>query len=163
MRLKKRIPLLLILAVLAVLFVVGCGKKGDAANNPDKKDPVKSETSKNESSANADADTNTFETSASSETDGQKETDNKESAKKELTTITLNEVAHSIFYAPMYAAIENGYFADEGIALELVTGFGADKVMAAVLAEEADIGFMGPETTVYTYNEGISDCAFLLP
>lgn len=71
-----------------------------------------------------------------------------------LTKITLNEVAHSIFYAPMYAAIENGYFKQEGIDLQLVTGFGADKVMAAVLSGEADIGFMGPETTVYTYNEG---------
>ena len=57
----------------------------------------------------------------------------------------------------MYAAIENGYFAEEGIELDLVTGFGADKVMAAVLSGEAQIGFMGPETTVYTYNEGTSD------
>ena len=72
-------------------------------------------------------------------------------------TITLNEVAHSIFYAPMYVAIENGYFEQEGIDLELVTGFGADKVMAAVLSGEAQIGFMGPETTVYTYNEGAQD------
>lgn len=78
-------------------------------------------------------------------------------AKETLTKITLNEVAHSIFYAPMYAAIENGYFKEEGIDLELVTGFGADKVMAAVLSGEADIGFMGPETTVYTYNEGAAD------
>ena len=74
-----------------------------------------------------------------------------------LTKVTLNEVAHSIFYAPMYAAIENGYFEQEGIDLDLVTGFGADKVMAAVLSGEADIGFMGPETTVYTYNEGAAD------
>lgn len=74
-----------------------------------------------------------------------------------LTKVTLNEVAHSIFYAPMYAAIENGYFEQEGINLDLVTGFGADKVMAAVLSGEADIGFMGPETTVYTYNEGAAD------
>lgn len=79
------------------------------------------------------------------------------SAKQTLTTVTLNEVAHSIFYAPMYAAIENGYFKDAGIDLVLVTGFGADKVMAAVLSGEADIGFMGPETTVYTYNEGAAD------
>ena len=81
----------------------------------------------------------------------------KKDAPKQLTKVTLNEVAHSIFYAPMYAAIENGYFAEEGIELELVTGFGADKVMAAVLSGDADIGFMGPETTVYTYNEGTSD------
>lgn len=65
--------------------------------------------------------------------------------------VTLNEVAHSIFYAPMYVAIEEGYFEEEGIDLELVTGYGADKTMTAVLSGEADIGFMGPESTVYTY------------
>ena len=82
------------------------------------------------------------------------------SAKKNsqnLTKLTLNEVAHSIFYAPMYVAIEEGYFEQEGIDLTLVTGFGADKTMTAVLSGEADIGFMGPETTVYTYNEGAQD------
>ncbi|MCD8151659.1 MAG: ABC transporter substrate-binding protein [Clostridiales bacterium] len=71
--------------------------------------------------------------------------------------VTLNEVAHSIFYAPMYVAIEEGYFAEEGIELDLVCGYGADKIMAAVLAGEADIGFMGPETTVYAANEGAND------
>lgn len=65
--------------------------------------------------------------------------------------VVLNEVAHSIFYAPMYVAIEEGYFEEEGIDLELVTGYGADKTMTAVLSGEADIGFMGPESTVYTY------------
>ena len=75
----------------------------------------------------------------------------------ELTKVTLNEVAHSIFYAPMYVAIENGYFLEEGIDLELVTGFGADKTMTALLSGEADIGFMGPETTIYAYNEGAND------
>ena len=74
-----------------------------------------------------------------------------------LSKVTLNEVAHSIFYAPMYVAIEQGYFNDAGIDLDLVTGFGADKVMTAVLSGEADIGFMGPETTVYTANEGSKD------
>lgn len=76
---------------------------------------------------------------------------------KETVEVTLNEVAHSIFYAPMYVAIEEGYFEEEGIDLELVTGFGADKTMTAVISGEADIGFMGPETTVYTANEGASD------
>lgn len=75
----------------------------------------------------------------------------------EATKVVLNEVAHSIFYAPMYVAIEKGYFKEQGIDLELVTGFGADKTMTAVLSGEADIGFMGPETTVYTCNEGASD------
>lgn len=73
------------------------------------------------------------------------------------TKVVLNEVAHSIFYAPMYVAIEEGYFADEGIDLELVCGFGADKVMTAVLSGEADIGFMGSESSIYTYNEGATD------
>lgn len=82
--------------------------------------------------------------------------DSKDS-EKQLQKVTLNEVAHSIFYAPMYVAIEKDYFKDEGIDLELVTGFGADKTMTAVLSNEADIGFMGPETTVYTYNEGAND------
>lgn len=74
-----------------------------------------------------------------------------------LIPITLNEVAHSIFYAPQYVAIENGYFEDEGIDLNLVTGFGADKVMTAVLSGEADIGFMGSESSIYTYQEGAND------
>lgn len=73
------------------------------------------------------------------------------------TKIVLNEVAHSIFYAPMYVAIEKGYFAEEGIDVELVTGFGADKTMTAVLSGEADIGFMGSEASIYTYNEGATD------
>ena len=78
---------------------------------------------------------------------------------EKLTPVTLNEVAHSIFYAPMYVAIEEGYFADEGIDLTLVTGFGADKTMTALLTGEADIGFMGSESTIYTYKEGASDYA----
>ncbi len=73
------------------------------------------------------------------------------------TKVTLNEVAHSIFYAPMYVAIEEGYFAEEGIDLTLVTGFGADKTMTAVLTGEAEIGFMGSESSVYTYLGGTDD------
>lgn len=75
----------------------------------------------------------------------------------EKKKVVLNEVAHSIFYAPMYIAIEEGYFAEEGIDLELVTGFGADKTMTAVLSGNADIGFMGSEASIYTYNEGAND------
>lgn len=74
-----------------------------------------------------------------------------------MTKVVLNEVAHSIFYAPMYVAIEEGYFAEEGIELELVTGFGADKTMTAVISGSADIGFMGSEASIYTYNEGAND------
>lgn len=73
------------------------------------------------------------------------------------TKVVLNEVAHSIFYAPMYVAIEEGYFEEEGIELTLVTGFGADKTMTAVLTDEADIGFMGCEASVYTYAGGTED------
>lgn len=91
-------------------------------------------------------------------TSGDKGTDAGTSSKGS-TLVVLNEVAHSIFYAPMYVAIEEGYFADEGIDLTLVTGFGADKTMTALLTGEADIGFMGSESTIYTYEEGASDYA----
>lgn len=77
----------------------------------------------------------------------------------DLTHVTLNEVAHSVFYAPQYVAIELGYFEEEGIDLELVTGFGADKTMSALVAGEADIGFMGSESSIYLYNEGAEDYA----
>ncbi|MBS5388259.1 MAG: ABC transporter substrate-binding protein [Clostridiales bacterium] len=77
--------------------------------------------------------------------------------KEETVDVTLNEVAHSIFYAPMYIAIEEGYFEEEGIHLDLVCGFGADKTMTAVISGEADIGFMGSESSIYTYNEGAND------
>ena len=69
----------------------------------------------------------------------------------------LKPVAHSIFYAPQYVAIEEGYFAEEGLDLTLVTGFGADKTMTAVISGEADIGFMGAEASIYAYQEGATD------
>lgn len=77
----------------------------------------------------------------------------------DLTPVTLNEVAHSIFYAPQYAAIELGYFEDEGINLTLVNGAGADKVMTALISGDADIGFMGSEASIYTYANGSEDYA----
>ncbi len=76
---------------------------------------------------------------------------------KTLSKVTLNEVAHSIFYAPQYVAIEEGYFEKEGLDLTLVTGFGADKTMTAVISGEADIGFMGAEASIYAYQEGATD------
>lgn len=82
---------------------------------------------------------------------------NQKSGASGLKKVTLNEVAHSIFYAPMYVAIENGYFEEEGLDINLVTGFGADKTMTAVLTDEADIGFMGSESTIYTYVGGTKD------
>ena len=76
-----------------------------------------------------------------------------------LTSVTLNEVAHSIFYAPQYAAIELGYFKEEGIDLTLINGAGADKVMTALVSGDADIGFMGSEASIYTYAGGAEDYA----
>ena len=81
----------------------------------------------------------------------------KDSTEEKLTKVRLNEVAHSIFYAPQYVAIEEGYFAEKGLDLTLVTGFGADKTMTAVISGEADIGFMGAEASVYAYQEGATD------
>jgi len=83
--------------------------------------------------------------------------DKKDQSTNETKKITLNEVAHSIFYAPQYVAIENGYFEEEGLSVTLVTGFGADKTMTALLSNEADIGFMGSEASIYTYSEGATD------
>lgn len=74
-----------------------------------------------------------------------------------LTKVTLNEVAHSIFYAPQYVAIELGYFEEECIDLELVTGFGADKVMTSLISGDADIGFMGSEASIYVFAESSED------
>lgn len=79
--------------------------------------------------------------------------------KQDLAKIRLNEVTRSVFYAPMYAAISLGYFEDEGISLELTTGQGADKVMTAILSGQADIGFMGPEASIYVFNQGQDDYA----
>jgi NitT/TauT family transport system substrate-binding protein len=73
---------------------------------------------------------------------------------EELKDITLTEVTRSVFYAPQYAALSLGFFEEEGLNVELVTSAGADKVTAAVLSGESDIGFCGPESTVYVYNEG---------
>ncbi len=64
-------------------------------------------------------------------------------------TVRVCEVTHSVFYAPMYAADALGYFADEGITIELTNGGGADAVMAAVLSGGCDIGFCGPEAALY--------------
>ena len=125
---KKVISMFTCIAVVGGMLLMGCGQ----TSVPDE---IADSSEKKESSV-------------------EPEKNGEESA---LQKVTLNEVAHSIFYAPMYVAIEEGYFKDAGIDLDLVTGFGADKVMTAVLSGEADIGFMGPETTVYTANEGSKD------
>ena len=82
---------------------------------------------------------------------------NKDDEISELQTIQLNEVTRSVFYAPQYVAISNGFFEEEGLELEITTGQGADKVMTAILAGQSDIGLCGPEAAIYVYNEGKED------
>lgn len=79
---------------------------------------------------------------------GEKESD--------TTVVRLNEVTHSVFYAPLYLAIEKGFFDENGITVELTNGGGADKSMTAILSGTADIGLMGPESAIYVYLQGQS-------
>ena len=81
----------------------------------------------------------------------------KEQIEGEIRTIKVNEVTRSVFYAPQYVAIANGFFKEEGLNIEITTGQGADNVMTAVLAGQCDIGFCGPEASIYVYNEGKED------
>lgn len=74
-----------------------------------------------------------------------------------LQKVKVNEVTRSVFYAPQYVAIAKGFMEEEGLEIELTTGQGADKVMTAVLANQSDIGFAGPEASIYVYNEGKED------
>ena len=74
-----------------------------------------------------------------------------------LTKIKVAEVAHTIFYAPAYAAISKGFFEDENIEIDLILTSGADKVTAAVLSGDVDVGFCGSEATIYVYNSGEED------
>jgi NitT/TauT family transport system substrate-binding protein len=73
------------------------------------------------------------------------------------TAVRLNEVTHSVFYAPQYLAIEKGFFADEGLDVQLTNGGGADKVMTAVLTKQSDIGLAGPEACIYVLNQEKED------
>lgn len=77
--------------------------------------------------------------------------------KSDLIKVRLAEVTHSVFYAPLYAAIENGYFEEEGIDIELILTSGADKVSAAVLSNTVEVGFAGPESAIYVYENGEKD------
>ncbi len=79
------------------------------------------------------------------------------SNKNNLTKVKLAEVAHTIFYAPQYVALSEGYFEEEGLDIELILTPGADKVAAAVLSGDAQIGFSGSEATIYVYNGGEKD------
>ncbi|HPU42104.1 MAG TPA: ABC transporter substrate-binding protein, partial [Acetivibrio clariflavus] len=80
-------------------------------------------------------------------------------AKSEYRTVRLSEVTRSVFYAPQYVALNKGFFEEEGLKIELTSGQGADKVMTAVLSDQVDIGFSGPEAAIYVYNEGKEDYA----
>lgn len=77
----------------------------------------------------------------------------------DLTKVRLNEVTHSVFYAPLYVAVNLGFFTEEGVDLDFATGQGADHVMTALLSGQADIGFMGSEASIYVYNQGQADYA----
>ena len=77
--------------------------------------------------------------------------------KNELKKVKVAEVTHSIFYAPQYLADSLGYYEDEGLDVELVLTPGADKVTAAVLSGDVNIGFCGSEATIYVYNQGEKD------
>lgn len=125
---KKRIISLALIAVMSAMLLLACSSTED-------------------------------ETTSGSDAEKTEEAvpDTVQKANPKPVKVVLNEVAHSIFYAPMYVAIEEGYFKEEGIDLDVVTGFGADKTMTAVLSGEADIGFMGSESSIYTYNEGAND------
>ena len=84
-------------------------------------------------------------------------TSTKDAGTDELQTVRLNEVVRSVFYAPMYVAISEGFFEEEGLEIDLSTGQGADKTMQQLLSGNADIGFSGPEQVVYIYNQGRED------
>lgn len=82
---------------------------------------------------------------------------NKGNNKKNLEKIRVAEVAHTIFYAPQYVAINQGFFEEEGLSIDLTLASGADKVTAAVLSGDVDIGFSGSEACIYVYNAGEKD------
>ena len=79
------------------------------------------------------------------------------SGSEDLTTVRVNEVTHSVFYAPQYVAMSLGFFEEEGLRVELTNGGGADKVMTAVVSGQSDIGLAGPESCIYVYNQGKDD------
>ena len=80
-----------------------------------------------------------------------------DSAEDGLTPVRLNEVVHSVFYAPQYVALEKGFFAEEGLEVSVAVGNGADKSMTALLSNAADVALLGTEAGLYVYNEGKED------
>lgn len=81
--------------------------------------------------------------------------------KKEDNTIRISEVTHSLFYAPLYVAINNGYFENEGLEIELTNAGGSDTVMSSLISNSADIGLMGPESCVYVRNNGMTNAPMI--
>src|SRR5690625_7444497 len=79
------------------------------------------------------------------------------STEKDTTSLKLAEVTRSVFYAPQYVALENGYFTDEGLDVELTTTWGGDKTMTALLSDNADIALVGAETSIYVYAQSQKD------
>ena len=77
--------------------------------------------------------------------------------KKDDNTVRVSEVTHSLFYAPLYVAINNGYFKDEGLKIKLTNAGGSDTVMSALISKSADVGLMGPESCVYVRNNGMKN------
>ena len=80
---------------------------------------------------------------------------------KDDNKIRISEVTHSVFYAPMYVAINNGYFEDEGLEIELTNAGGSDTVMSSLISKSADIGLMGPESVVYVRNNGMTNAPII--
>lgn len=78
-------------------------------------------------------------------------------ANTDLQTINVSEVTRSVFYSPQYVAIQKGFFEKYGMKIELTTGQGADAVMTSVLSNQVEIGFAGPEASIYVFNEGKED------
>ncbi|RAK21161.1 NitT/TauT family transport system substrate-binding protein [Anoxybacillus vitaminiphilus] len=79
------------------------------------------------------------------------------SQKEELKTLRVAEVTHSIFYAPQYVALSEGFFEEEGLKIDLKTTWGGDKTMTALLSGGADIALVGSETSIYVYSQGTND------
>jgi len=81
--------------------------------------------------------------------------------KKENNVVRVSEVTHSLFYAPLYVAMNNGYFEDEGLEIELTNAGGSDTVMSSLISNSADIGLMGPESVVYVRNNGMQNAPII--
>ena len=81
--------------------------------------------------------------------------------KKDDNKVRISEVTHSLFYAPLYVAMNNGYFEDEGLEIELTNAGGSDTVMSSLISKSADVGLMGPESTVYVRNNGMTNAPII--